>query len=160
MMVSKRWLLVVMIVLSMVVMPGVVSAKKEDNYTKTYINLFDFRQGIFFGLFNSPVDEITLHENKKMTVFASIYCISNESNLVEYLMFRFINFEVLDSNETILSKGRGMPYTIFIVPGVINAKYGIGPLKEGEYNIKASYGGNVKNKLSPSVKYVKLHVIK
>ena len=169
--------ILVILMLSMMIAPGIASAttnttKSTDteppiiipvNQTPPYLKVYDYSYGELTDNLRAPaIDEITIHKNKRCIAAVKLF-----NNYHRSLVLRVIRYELSNSNETIIKTGHKSTFkyiiitiTSFIDFTVINpAIFDLGKLSVGEYTLKVFYKGNKKEKLAPCEKYVKIHVI-
>ena len=164
--------ILVIIMLSMMIAPGIASATTKNtkfipateppiiipvNQTQTYLEVYDYSKGLSTDN-NSElpaIDEITIHKGQKCIAAAKLFNIYNES-----LPLKVIRYELLNSKGTVIKRGCEMthvpklPYNVFE-----SAIFDLGKLHVGTYTLKVFYKGSEKRNLAPCAKYVKIHVI-
>ena len=170
--------ILVIIMLSMMIAPGIASATTKNtkfipateppiiipvNQTQTYLKVYDYSNGFCSWYNNSPaINEITIHKNKRC-----IAAVKGFNNYHRSLVLRVMRYELSNSNKTIIKTGHKstFKYIIITITSFIDftvitpAIFDLGKLPVGTYTLKVFYKGNKKEKLAPCAKYVKIHVI-
>ena len=150
MIIKKLVPILVIIMLSTMIVPGTVSATKNTKLIPTYINIYENNT-----LFPNTVNHITVHKNEICHFSAHLM---KQRGLV--LPYRYINYELLHSNGTVIKTGRKLSDTTligFLVEYQPPTYFVLGKLEVGEYILKVSYNGNKKG-LAPCNKTIPLYV--
>ena len=138
--------------------PSIAATTTSNTVVPTHIEVYDYNNLIIDNPLALGRDEITVHTNKKCTVLAHIF----KNGAYIPMKFKWIHYELSNSNGTIIQTGKDMTdggkvwWTCFLIKP---AFFKLGKLPVGEYILKAFYNGNETGNLTPSEKYVKIHVI-